>query len=112
MTDSFGFLVVTFIIILGFEAVNGWPDAPNAIATVSSTAWYFGLPTSESHGIVSGLAGAAVATSGGFDVLQWDGWRKVFEGVALAVVAGFVGAFLVMVAGLVLFPRVAPALGG
>jgi PiT family inorganic phosphate transporter len=168
MTDSFGFLVVTFIIILGFEAVNGWTDAPNAVATVistrvlapmvavvmaavlnlvgalsgtavattigkglvdqelvgldtiaaaaaaviiwSTTAWYFGLPTSESHGIVSGLAGAAVATSGGFDVLQWDGWRKVFEGVALAVVAGFVGAFLVMVAVLWLFHRVAPAL--
>ena len=37
MTDSFGFLVVTFIIILGFEAVNGWTDAPNTIATVIST---------------------------------------------------------------------------
>ena len=168
MTDSFGFLVVTFIIILGFEAVNGWTDAPNSIATVISTrvlapmaavamaaffnlvgalsgtavattigkglvdqelvgldtiaaaaaaviiwstaAWYFGLPTSESHGIVSGLAGAAVATSGGLDVLQWDGWRKVFTGLGLAVVAGFLGGFLVMVAVLWLFQRVAPAL--
>ena len=168
MTDSFGFLVVTFIIILGFEAVNGWTDAPNSIATVISTrvlapmtavamaaffnlvgalsgtavattigkglvdqelvgldtiaaaaaaviiwstaAWYFGLPTSESHGIVSGLAGAAVATSGGLDVLQWEGWRKVFTGLGLAVVAGFLGGFLVMVAVLWLFRRVAPAL--
>ena len=168
MTDSFGFLVVTFIIILGFEAVNGWTDAPNSIATVISTrvlapmtavamaaffnlvgalsgtavattigkglvdqelvgldtiaaaaaaviiwstaAWYFGLPTSESHGIVSGLAGAAVATSGGLDVLQWEGWRKVFTGLGLAVVAGFLGGFLVMVAVLWLFRRAAPAL--
>ena len=37
MTDSFAFLVITFIIILAFEAVNGWTDAPNAIATVVST---------------------------------------------------------------------------
>ena len=37
MTDSFAFLVITFIAILGFEAVNGWTDAPNAVATVVST---------------------------------------------------------------------------
>jgi phosphate/sulfate permease len=37
MSDSFAFVVVTLIIILGFEAVDGWTDAPNAIATVVST---------------------------------------------------------------------------
>ena len=102
--------------------MNGWTDAPNAIATVVSTrvmrpqhavlmaavlnaagafagievastigkgiiradlvdiqtvgaammgiviwstaAWYYGLPTSESHGLVAGLTGAALATAG------------------------------------------------
>ncbi|HUS82717.1 MAG TPA: inorganic phosphate transporter [Dehalococcoidia bacterium] len=155
MTDSFAFLIVTLIIILGFEAVNGWTDAPNAIATVVSTrvlnpsaavalaavfnllgalsgtavattigkgivdlnvvtletvaaaalsviiwsslAAYFGLPTSESHGIVAGIAGAGVAV-GGTDVLLWSGWQKVFTGLGVAVTGGFIGAFLLMFA--------------
>ena len=37
MTDSFAFLVITFAILIAFEALNGWTDAPNAIATVVST---------------------------------------------------------------------------
>ena len=155
MTDSFAFLVITLIIILGFEAVNGWTDAPNAIATVVSTrvlkpstavvlaavfnllgalsgtavattigkgivdlnvvtletvaaaalsviiwsslAAYFGLPTSESHGIVAGIAGAGVAV-GGTDVLLWSGWQKVFTGLGVAVTGGFIGAFMLMFA--------------
>lgn len=153
MTETFAFLVITFIIVLGFEAVNGWTDAPNAIATVVSTrvlspaaavamaalfnlvgaftgtavartvgkeiidldvvplevlaagalaviiwstfAWYFGLPTSESHGLVAGLAGAAMGVAGA-DVLLLDGWIKVLAGVGLAVVVGFGGGLVVM----------------
>jgi PiT family inorganic phosphate transporter len=168
MTDSFAFLVVTLIIILGFEAVNGWTDAPNAIATVvstrvlrpstavamaavfnllgalsgtavattigkgivdlnavnletvaaaalsviiwSSVAAYFGLPTSESHGIVAGIAGAAVATTGGFAVLEYSGWEKVFTGLGVAVIAGFIGAFLLMFALLWTLRRASPTL--
>ena len=107
-------------LVLAAEFVNGWTDAPNAIATVVSTrvmspatavlmaaalnilgamsgtavaatigtgivrpeainlptvggamiaivlwstlAWRFGLPTSESHALVAGLAGASFAT--------------------------------------------------
>jgi len=166
MTEGFGFLIFTFIVILAFEAVNGWTDAPNAIATVvstralppiaavalaallnlagalsgtavattigkdivdiqaitletaaaaalavviwSSVAAYFGLPTSESHGIVAAIAGAAVAVAG-TDVLLWDGWQKVFTGVGAAVVFGFGGAFLVATAILWVFQRASPS---
>jgi len=167
MTDTFGFLIFTFIAILMFEAVNGWTDAPNAVATVVSTrvmppmiavgmaavlnlagalsgtavattigkgivdldqgltletaaaaalavvlwsslAAYFGLPTSESHGIVSGLAGAAVAVAG-WDVLIWDGWRKVFTGVGAAVFFGFTGAFILMIGVLWIFQKSNPS---
>ena len=172
MTDTYGFLIFAFIAVLAFEAVNGWTDAPNAVATVVSTralppvvavamaavlnlagalsgtavaktigsdivnidvltaegtglqigaaaalavviwsgaAAYFGLPTSESHGIVSGLAGAAVAVAG-TDVLLWHGWQKVFTGVGSAVVFGFAGAFVLTIVILHLFQRANPSL--
>jgi PiT family inorganic phosphate transporter len=166
MTEGVGFLIFTFIVILAFEAVNGWTDAPNAIATVvstralppiaavaiaallnlagalsgtavattigkdivdiqaitletaaaaalavvlwSSVAAYFGLPTSESHGIVAAIAGAAVAVAG-TDALLWDGWQKVFTGVGAAVIFGFGGAFMVTIAILWVFQRANPS---
>ena len=39
----------------------------------STVAWYSGLPTSESHGLVAGLAGAGLATAGP-SVLLWEGY--------------------------------------
>src|SRR3990172_1039772 len=134
------------LLILAAEFVNGWTDAPNAIATVVSTrvlrpsqavfmaavlnaagafagtavaatigkgiirpeainiqtvgaamvgiviwstaAWYYGLPTSESHGLVAGLAGAGLATAGP-SVLLWAGWKKVLIGLAFSTFLGF-----------------------
>ena len=166
MTETFGFLVFTFMVILAFEAVNGWTDAPNAVATVVSTrvlapaaavvmagvfnlvgalsgtavattigkdivdieaigletvvaaalavvlwsgfAAYLSLPTSESHGIVAGIAGAAVQVAG-WDVIIWTGWTKVFTGVGVAVLGGFVGGFLLMILVLWLFVRSNPS---
>jgi len=167
LVDSFPFLVVTFIAILGFEAVNGWTDAPNAVATVVSTrvlppipavamaavfnllgalsgtavaatigkgivdinqinletivaacaavivwstfAWYFGLPTSKTHEIIAGLAGAAVATTGGFGVLEYSGWEKVFTGLGAAVVFGALGGVILMLSLTWLLRRASPA---
>jgi PiT family inorganic phosphate transporter len=166
LTDTFGFLVFAFVAILAFEAVNGWTDAPNAVATVVSTrvlapaaaiimaavfnllgalsgtavattigkdivdiqvitletavaaalavvfwssfAAYLTLPTSQSHGIVAGIAGAAVQMAG-WDVIIWTGWTKVFTGVGMAVVGGFVGGFLLMLLVLWLFIRANPS---
>jgi PiT family inorganic phosphate transporter len=166
LTETFGFLVFAFVAILAFEAVNGWTDAPNAVATVVSTrvlapaaavimagvfnllgalsgtavattigkdivdieaigletavaaalavvfwssfAAYLSLPTSESHGIVAGIAGAAVQVAG-WDVIIWTGWTKVFTGVGMAVVGGFVGGFLLMLLVLWLFVRANPS---
>jgi PiT family inorganic phosphate transporter len=56
----------------------------------STTAWYFGLPTSESHALVAGLAGAGLATAGP-SVLLWDGWQKVLIGLAFSSVLGLLG---------------------
>jgi inorganic phosphate transporter, PiT family len=142
------------LLILAAEFVNGWTDAPNAIATVVSTrvmrpnfavimaavlnaagafaglevastigkgliradvvdiqtvgaammgivlwstaAWYYGLPTSESHGLVAGLSGAALATAGP-DAILWSGWKKVFVGIFFSTFMGFFIGMIFMV---------------
>jgi len=66
-----------------------------AVVIWGGTAVYFKLPISKSHGLLSGLAGAAVQEVG-FDALVVDGWRKIFEGMAFSLIAGFAGAFVIM----------------
>lgn len=147
-------LIIVLLLILGAEFVNGWTDAPNAIATVISTralkplqailmaaifnllgvllsgtavattigkgivnpdiinlttvgsamvgiiiwstvAAFWGLPTSESHALVAGLTGAALASAGPHALL-WDGWQKVLIGLFFSTFLGFGGGLLVM----------------
>lgn len=142
------------LLVLAAEFVNGWTDAPNAIATVVSTrvlsphqavvmaavlnilgamsgtavaatigkgivdpaiidnttvaaamvavifwgtfAYYIGgLPTSQSHSLVAGLAGAGLAIFGP-SVLVWEGWRKVFIGLLFSTFLGFFGGLGIM----------------
>jgi len=83
-----------------------------AIALISVIIWscvatVFGLPTSESHGLMSGLAGAGVATAG-TEVLIWAGWRKVFLGLVLAPIIGFALGLIAMTLLLWLFRRTRP----
>ena len=148
--------VVTLVVlglVLAAEFVNGWTDAPNAIATVVSTrvlsparalllasvlnvlgtmsgtavaatigkgiirpdvvnvytvgaamvgivfwstlAWYYGLPTSESHALIAGLTGAGLATAGP-QVLLWAGWKKVLIGLLFSTFLGFLGGLGIM----------------
>ncbi|MEW6033876.1 MAG: inorganic phosphate transporter [Chloroflexota bacterium] len=150
-------LVLVLVLVLAAEFVNGWTDAPNAIATVVSTRvlspqqavtmasvlnvvgalatgtavaatvgkgiirpetvdlstvaaamsaiviwstlnWRLGLPTSESHALVAGLAGAGLATSGP-GVLLWQGWQKVIIGLGFSTLLGF-GVSLTLMVGL------------
>ncbi|MBI5167285.1 MAG: inorganic phosphate transporter [candidate division NC10 bacterium] len=158
-------LVPVLLLVLAAEFVNGWTDAPNAIATVVSTrvlsphyalimatffnilgalsgtavaftigkgivkseiinlptvaaamvgivfwstlAWYYGLPTSESHALVAGLAGAGLATAGP-SVLLWDGWRKVLIGLIFSTFLGFLGGLGIMTSIYRLFYRSSP----
>jgi PiT family inorganic phosphate transporter len=148
-------LIVVLVLVLAAEFVNGWTDAPNAIATVVSTRvlsprkaivmatilniagafsgtavaatigtgivnasvinlttvaaamialvfWStftarFGLPTSESHALVAGLAGAGLAVAGPA-VLLWEGWEKVFIGLAFSTFLGFLGGYGITIA--------------
>ena len=146
-------LAITVLLTLGVIMVNGWTDAPNAIATCVSTrsmgvrsaivmaavmnfagvfvmtainatvaetiynmvdfggeshqslialcaamfaivawavaAWYFGIPTSESHALIAGLSGAAIALQNGFGGINGAEWIKVIYGLVLSTLLGF-----------------------
>ena len=154
-------LIITGVLVMGVIFVNGWTDAPNAIATAVSTrvletkkaiimatalnfvgallmtlvnaqvaatisnmvdfgvvkagenapqialaaalfsivvwatgAWYFGIPTSESHALIAGITGAAIAM-GGFGGIVMSEWSKVLIGLLISSVFGFGGGFLI-----------------
>ena len=146
-------LALTTLLTLGVIFVNGWTDAPNAIATcvttrcmrakpailmsaifnflgvlvmtqvnasVASTisnmvdfggntneamialcaalfsivvysvgASVFGIPTSESHSLIAGLTGAAIAMHGGLDGVNGGEWVKVIYGLVMSLLFGF-----------------------
>ena len=164
MIDFFGqalqnpMLLVSTLLTLGVILVNGWTDAPNAIATCVSTraigvrkaiimaaifnffgvfimtainasvamtiynmvdfggdahlslialcaamaaiviwataAWYFGIPTSESHALIAGISGAAVAIQNSFSGINPAEWVKVIYGIFLSTILGFFMGFL------------------
>ena len=151
-------LFITVLLTLGVIFVNGWTDAPNAIATCVATramtpraavlmaavfnflgvffmtivnatvamtiknmvnfngntgdatvalcaalfaiiiwavaAWYFGIPTSESHALIAGLSGAAIAMQNGFSGINGSEWMKVIYGLVLSTFLGFATGFL------------------
>jgi len=153
-------LMVTTILTLGVILVNGWTDAPNAIATCVSTrsmspkaailmaavfnflgvlvmtifnakvsetiykmvdfgqnshealialcaalfaivlwataAWWFGIPTSESHALIAGISGAAIAIQKGIRGINPKEWVKVLYGLGLSLVIGFLMGILVV----------------
>ena len=150
--------LLTVLLTTGVILVNGWTDAPNAIATCVSTramrpqaailmaaalnfcgvlvmtlvnakvaatisnmvnfsahpdyalvalcaalfaivlwavaAWWFGIPTSESHALIAGISGAAIALHGGLDGINGAEWIKVIYGLLLSTILGFVLGFL------------------
>ena len=66
--------------------------------------WYFGIPSSSSHALIGGLAGAAIA-KGGTDTLLTAGFTKVTVAIVLSPLFGFLFGGLLMVACAWLFRR-------
>src|SRR5947209_2519413 len=58
--------------------------------------WYLGLPTSSSHALIGGMAGAAVAKAG-WHALQADGFRKIAVFIVLSPIIGLFLAFTILV---------------
>lgn len=91
--------------VIGLHTVGA---AMIAIVVWSTLTWRFGIPTSESHALVAGLAGAGLATAGS-SVLLWEGWRKVLMGLGISTFFGFLLGFVLMVIIYRVFYRVSPA---
>ena len=66
--------------------------------------WYYGLPTSSSHALIGGYAGAGVAKAGTRRVIP-AGWTKTLIFIVLAPLIGFVLGFGFMVGDLLAVPR-------
>ena len=70
--------------------------------------WWWGLPTSSSHALIGGLAGAGIAY-GGFGLLRWDKIMKTVEFIPLAPLLGLVVGFFLMIAVIWIFRKWRPA---
>ena len=90
--------VVTFAII--FSGLFG-------AITWDLITWYFGLPTSSSHALIGGYAGAAVAKAG-FSAIIPAGWTKTLIFIVLSPLIGLTFGLGLMVAIYWLFRRTTP----
>src|SRR3989449_1543723 len=80
--------IVTFAVILGgLLGAIGW----------DLITWYFGLPTSSSHALIGGYAGAAVAKAG-FGAIIPGGWTKTIIFIFLSPLIGLVFGLSLMIA--------------
>ena len=60
-----------------------------AIVLWATLAWVFGIPTSESHTLIAGLTGSAIAMHNSFEGVNGAEWIKVIYGIGISVVLGF-----------------------
>jgi PiT family inorganic phosphate transporter len=70
--------------------------------------WWLGLPTSSSHALIGGFAGAGIAKAG-FDVLNAASLEKTILFIALSPLLGMALGFLLMLANQWIFRRATPA---
>jgi len=69
--------------------------------------WWLGLPTSSSHALIGGVAGAGMAYKGP-DVIQWDAIWKAVKFIPLAPLIGLGIGFVFMIAVYWMFRRWRP----
>jgi PiT family inorganic phosphate transporter len=70
--------------------------------------WFFGIPSSSSHAIIGGFAGAAVARAG-FGALLWGRkWIETLSAIVISPVIGMTIGFVLMVVVYNLFQKATP----
>jgi PiT family inorganic phosphate transporter len=60
--------------------------------------WWWGLPTSSSHALIGGMAGAAIMRAGSLRVIITAGWYKTLVFIVVAPIMGLVLALIFMTA--------------
>ena len=66
-----------------------------AIVVWAVAAWFFGINTSESHALIAGVTGAAIALQGGFSGINGNEWIKVIYGLILSTILGFISGYAI-----------------
>ena len=104
-----GVLILTFISSkvaeTVFNIVNFESDASSNLITLCSAligivlwclmAWRFGIPTSQSHALIAGISGAAIALQGNLSGINFEEWKKVLYGLFIVnILAFFLGFFI------------------
>ncbi|MBI3207950.1 MAG: inorganic phosphate transporter [Candidatus Solibacter usitatus] len=80
-------LITPYVILAGLIGAIVW----------DLVTWYYGLPTSSSHALFGGYAGAAIAASG-FKAIIVSGWTKTLIFILIAPLLGMFIAYVLMVA--------------
>jgi PiT family inorganic phosphate transporter len=70
--------------------------------------WYVGLPTSSSHALVGGYAGAAIAKSG-WSALIASGWTKTLIFIVLSPLVGMTLALIISIVSIWIFRGFSPS---
>ncbi|MBK9709408.1 MAG: inorganic phosphate transporter [Acidobacteria bacterium] len=100
--------------LIDIAQVNEWVilSAVLGAITWNIITWYLGLPTSSSHALVGGYAGAAVAKSG-FGVLLWAQWPRGWPGtlsfIVISPILGLILGMTLMIAVSWIFRNSAPS---
>ena len=59
--------------------------------------YWFGIPVSETHGLIGGIVGAGIATAG-VGVIQWQGLTKTAIAIVASPTLGLLGGLILIVA--------------
>lgn len=80
------------------EMVTPWTILAGLVGAIvwDLVTWYWGLPTSSSHALFGGLAGAAIAAAG-FQAIIVSGWVRIITFIAVAPVLGLLLAYVLMI---------------
>lgn len=79
-------IVTTYVILAGLLGAIVW----NLIT------WWLGLPTSSSHALIGGYAGAAIAKEGTLAVIIASGWIKTLLFIVLSPLIGMLLGLVIM----------------
>ena len=94
-------VVITIFNIVEFDktyAIIALTSSLLSIIIWTTIAWYFGIPTSESHALIAGISGAGVAVSNNLNCINIESWIKVIIGLIISLSLGIlVGYFIYII---------------